>query len=287
MSEEPSGHGVSGEGAGGPGEAPSAGDDPAAGYGPPPEDAPAAGYGPTGEDAPAGGETPAEGTEEAGPLPNLAVRCIQVFFSPGELFDRLKAHPVWVGILLVLIALNVIGGLLLPEEILRQLAARQLPTNADAATLERSLSVLRIGGIVGGVLFLPVLGAAIAGILAVIYNVLLGGEARYRQLFSVTLHSLLVLSVGGLLTVYLMAASGEAGAALALHLLARGLDTGTWVYRFLHGINVFGLWTAALLGIGVSRIYPRREAGGAVTLLVGLYVGLKAIVAFFPSLSGG
>lgn len=243
-------------------------------------------------DEPGSHEPPSEGEAqiEAGEvekLPHLALRFFQVFFSPAELFDRLKARPVWLGALLLLIVINVVGGLILPEDILRQLATAQLPADADPAALESSLSIFRVVSIGGGLVFVPILAAALAGLLAILYNVLLGGEAPYRQLFSIAVHALIVMTVGGLLTILLMRASGEAGAALALHLVAPGLETGSWIYRFLHGINVFGLWTAAILAIGVNRLYPKRAAGAAAILLVSLYVSLKAVFAFFPSFSGG
>lgn len=226
------------------------------------------------------------GASEGPSAPNLLARIGLVFFSPAELFDRLKERPVWLDALLLLVALAVLGNLLLPEEILRQMAERQLPPDADPAQLEGSLRLLRIGSVVGALIFTPLWAVIVAGFLLVVYNVFLAGEATFRQLLSVTVHALFALTLGGLLTLGLMVASGEIGAALALHLLVPGLETETWLYRFLHGLNVFGLWTAVLLGIAVSRIYPARSAGSGVALLLVTYVFLKAISAFIPALAG-
>ncbi len=44
---------------------------------------------------------------------------------------------------------------------------------------------------------------------------------------------------------------------------------------------MFSLWTGAVLGIAVSRIYPGRSAGRAAGVIVGLYVVLVAIFALF------
>lgn len=218
--------------------------------------------------------------------PNLAVRVGLVLFSPAELFDRLRRRPVWLDVLLLLVALNVVGNLLLPEELLRQMAESQLPADADPQSLEGSVGWLRTFSIVGAIVFTPLWAALVAGYLLLVYNVLLGGEASYRRLFSATVHALVVLTLGGLLTLGLMVARGEVGVALALHLLVPGLESGSWAYRFLHGINVFGVWTAVVLGVAVSRVYPRRGVGGAVALLVGTYVVLKATAALLPGTGG-
>lgn len=217
---------------------------------------------------------------------NLAVRIGLLLFAPGELFERLRHRPVWIDALLLLLALNVVGNLILPEELLRQMAERQLPPDADPAALEGSMRFLRISSLIGAVVFTPLWAVLVAGYLLLVYDVLLGGEAGFRRLFSASVHALLVLALGGMLTLGLMIARGEVGAALALHLLAPGLEAEGWLYRFLHGLGVFGLWTAVLLGIAASRMYARRRAAPAVALLVGTYVVLKALMALIPGVGG-
>lgn len=227
----------------------------------------------------------APGVGDGATLPNLLVRIGLVLFSPAELFDRLRARPAWVGALLLLVALNLVGNLIVPEELLREMAARQLPADADPAALGDGVRFLRIGSIVGGLIFTPLWAVLVAGYVLLVYTVFLGGEATFRQVLSASVHALVILAIGGMLTLLLMIARGELGAALALHLLVPGLETGGWPYRFLHGLNVFGLWTAVVLGIGVGRVYV-RNAGPAIALLLATYVALKAIAGFIPPLAG-
>lgn len=225
-------------------------------------------------------------SSDAAEAPNLVARVGLLFFSPGELFERLRQRPAWLDALLLLVAVNVVGNLLLPDELLRQMAESQLPADADPEALQGSVGFIRTFAIVGAILFTPLWAVLVAAYLLVVYNVFLAGEATFRQLMSVSVHALIVLTLGGLATLGLMVAGGEIGVALALHLLVPGLESGSWAYRFLHGINVFGLWTAAVLGIGVSRLYPRRGAGAAAALLVATYVILKAITASVPGMVG-
>lgn len=229
-------------------------------------------------DPPAGAEAVPDPAGRA--LPPLPARLVRVFTSPGDLFERLRERPAWVGVLLVIIVVNAVASLLIPADLLREMMAANMPPDADPAALEGAMGFARITGVVGSIVIPVIVVAALAGILILVYNVMLGGEATYRQLFAAAGHAFWISVVGGVLTLGLMVASGDVQTALAFHLLAPGLEEG-YVYRLLHGLNVFGLWTAVALGIAVSRIYPRRGAGSAAILLVALYVVFKAVVAAF------
>jgi hypothetical protein len=69
--------------------------------------------------------------------------------------------------------------------------------------------------------------------------------------------------------------------SLSLDLLLPGLDEDGFVYGFLHGLNLFSIWAAVVLGIGVSRLYPKSSAGSAAFAILSLYVVFKAVVALF------
>lgn len=223
---------------------------------------------------------------EAGaePLPGLHARLVQVFVSPGELFEALARRPAWIGALVVVTLLSVVGALLLPVELLRQAMEAQIPADADPAQMDQVLGVARMWTIGVSLVGPALMVAVIAGLLLVIYNVLLGGEATYRQLFAATAHAFVILSAGSLLVLGLAVAREDMNVALALHLLVPGLEEGGYLYRLLHGLNVFGLWTAAVLGIAVSRIYPRRRAGAAAAVIIGLYVASKAVTALIGTM---
>ena len=128
------------------------------------------------------------------------------------------------------------------------------------------------------VLGAPIAITVVAGVLIVAYNVFLGGEASFRQIFSVTTHAFWVLTVGSLLTLGLLVMGGSQ-VVLSPALLLPDLGDGYFA-RFLEKINIFAIFTSIVLGIGVSRIYPRRSAAGATTYLLVLYallIGVSAI----------
>lgn len=219
-------------------------------------------------------EGAADGREPEEPLPNLFLRVGELLLAPGRLFDRLRERPAWIGALVLMMAAGAVTTWLMPDELLREAATMNMPADAPPEQVETAARFARIGGYAGAALGPPVLTAVVAGLLLFVFNVVMGGAARFRQLFAATAHVLLVPALGGLLVLPLMIANNDPQTALALHLLVPGLEEG-FLYRLLHGLNVFGLWATVLLGLGVSRIYEGRGFGGSTAALLALYVGMK------------
>ncbi|MFQ5890761.1 MAG: YIP1 family protein [Gemmatimonadota bacterium] len=220
------------------------------------------------------------------PLPNLAVRVVQVFVSPAALFDRLKENPAWLGALLLIIGLGLGAQLIIPSDLVREAILARLPENVPPDAVEGQIRFANAFRFIGTVLISPIVFAILAGVLLLLFNVFGGGEASFKQLFSAAIHSNFVVTIGGLFTLPLMLAARDLELSLSLRLLAPFAESGTYLYRFLGGLNIFGMWATVVLGIAVSRIYPRRSAGGAGALLLGLYVLLKAIFAIFGGRGG-
>ena len=219
------------------------------------------------------------------PLPNLAVRVWELVMSPGRLFDRLRERPAWIGALVLMVAVAVVSTWIMPEEILREAATVNMPEDASPEQVESAVGFARIAGYIGSVIGPPVAVAVVAGVLLFVFNVVLGGAARYVQLFSATAHAMLITTLGGIVVLPLVLSSGDPQTALALHLLLPGVEEG-FLYRLFHGLNVFGLWAATLLGLAVSRIYPARTFGGAAGAVLGMYVATKLLWAVLGGLGG-
>lgn len=233
---------------------------------------------------PADRESPAgqpEGRREDRPLPSLPARLGQVFFAPAKLFDALRERPAWIGPLVVVAVATLAMTLLVPEELMREAVIAQAGEDATPEQIETAVSIGRWIPIVASVVGPPIVAAIIAGLLLFLYNTVLGGMSTFRQLFSATSHAMIIPALGTVITTPLAISAGDLNTSLALHLLVPGLEVDTYLYDLLHGLNVFSLATAVVLGIAVSRLYPRRTAGSSALTIVGVYVVLKAVVAVF------
>jgi len=216
-------------------------------------------------------------------LPALPSRIVQVFVSPPRLFDALKERPVWIDVLLLIVIINVVVTATMPAEIQRRLIEQFLPAGADPAQLDQMVESGRTRGIVSSVIFTPIMIAVVAGVLMLAYNVILGGEAKFKQLFSATAHAYLIMTAGGLLMLGLIYAGSEQ-MVLSPALILPDLGDG-FLARLLGAINVFSIWMCIVLGIGVSRIYPKRSAAGASTYLIVLYLVQASVTAAFLGLA--
>jgi len=217
-------------------------------------------------------------------LPPLPVRILQVFTSPASLFDELKETPRWIGAALVVIALGLVVQALIPVELIEKMALANLPPDAPPEQVEAVKQFMGASNVIRWVatILVPLLLMVfVSGFILLIWNAILGGEQRFVAILACTAHSYIVWAAGGLATLPLLLARQDLRTTLSLHLLTPFLDSGSYAYRFLAGLNLFGIWTMILLGVAVSRLYPKVSAGSACTVMVLAYVVLKAITAIF------
>ncbi|MCG8467200.1 MAG: YIP1 family protein [Gemmatimonadetes bacterium] len=223
---------------------------------------------------------PLESTVEstvASTAPILPLRIVQTFTSPGELFARLRETPVWIDAMVALIALGVLFQFVQPESL--QVAAIEAfaPEGVDPEELVRSPSL--VSTTLGALIFTPAFTALIAGMLLLNYNVVMGGEGTFRQLFSAATHAQFV-NMAGAYVILGLAFLGSDQLVLSPALLLPDLGAG-FLGRFVGSINVFAVWTCVVLGIAVHRIYPKRSVAGAAVYLLVLYLVLVGLGAAF------
>jgi len=176
-----------------------------------------------------------------------------------------------------------------PEEIRRAATEAQFERFVqDPAALEQQVDAIMsqgpVGGIVTVIIATPIVLSIIAGLLLIAFNVILGGEASFKQLLSAAAHAMYIGTVGGIVSIGLMAVGAE------IVTLTPGLflpEMEGFIGRFLNGINVFSVWTCGVLGVAVSRFYPGRSVAAGTTYLLVLYLIFVAAIAMVAGLFGG
>jgi len=230
------------------------------------------------------GSTTPEDRNQTPELPSLPVRVVQVFTAPAALFDALKITPKWIGAALVVIGLGSVVQALIPAELIREMALSGLPSDASpeqVAAVEQFMGVSNVIRWMGTIVFPLLLMLFVSGFILLVWNAILGGEAAFKAVLACTAHSYIVWAAGGLITMPLVLARQDLRTTFSLHLLTPWLDSGTYAYRFMAGLNLFGIWTMILLGVAVSRLYPKVSAVSASTVMIVAYVVFKAIGAIF------
>ena len=223
-----------------------------------------------------------ENTPEAPQLPSLPIRMLNVFFSPGEVMAGLKDNPAWVGALVLGAALTVLSAVLLPAEILEATMRQQILERGGPApdNIEAMARIFRIGGAVAGAVFWFVISAAMAGLLTLIFSFILGDRGKYKQYLAVLAHAFLISAVGALVVLPLRIAAQDASMLLSVGTFMPFLEEG-YIARALGFVDLFGLWSWAVVGIGVAALEPKRTVGGAIGIVMVIPIALAMIFGIF------
>ena len=125
----------------------------------------------------------AEGTAAAPTVPMLPaplpVRALQVFYAPGQLFDRLRLHPLWLSALVLSGVLIAASFILIPAEMWAQTfreqalrSGRPTPEGVDMAGVARWFGL-------AFALFASFFFAFLtAGVITVVFHFFLGDEGN-------------------------------------------------------------------------------------------------------------
>ena len=234
----------------------------------------------------------------AAAAPNLFARLVGVVFSPKATMERLVASPRVLGALLV-------GGMIvglstgLPQltesgkqaaidaqvQQTERFTGRQV-SEEQLSLMERTMPYRAWGTIIATPFFTAIGCLLFAGLYFVIFNVVLGGTAEFKQVMAVISHSLFITALGvaaGAPIQYLQGTANPMG-PFTLGALLPMLDETSFLARMLGFINVFGLWGTLVTAIGLGVLYRRKTSSIAVWLyaLGAVFAAIGAtVVGFF------
>jgi hypothetical protein len=217
---------------------------------------------------------------------SLLSRFIGIITAPRATYESVVANPKWFGMLAlvsVLMAL-IVGGFLLTK--VGQEAWLDAATATGQVSEQQYQGMEKMAPFVGYitmVFFLfggPVFLAIISGILFAVFNAALGGDASYKQVFTVAVHAGPIGLLGQLFTVPLNYLRGSMSSSTNLGVLTQSmLDDSSFTAKLLSMIDIFIIWQLVVLSIGLAVLYRRRTQPIATSLFV-LYAVIAVIVAF-------
>ena len=218
---------------------------------------------------------------------SLIARTIGIVTSPRATYASVVAHPKWFG-MLVLTAAGLgllIGGFLLTK--VGQEAWLDAALNSPFSgqvndqqiqAMEKMAPYVGYGTMVYMLVLMPIFMAIVSGILYAIFNAAMGGNATFKQVFTVVIHTGPIGLLSQLFTVPLNYFRGTMSSATTLAVLFPMLPEGSFLSRFLGMIDLFLIWQVVVLSIGLAVLYRRRTQPIATALLV-VYAIIAVIVA--------
>ncbi len=226
-------------------------------------------------------QQPDDFQEESGPPPFFS-RVVNVFFSPGELFEKLRDNPVWFWTLLLSGVLIMASIGVLPAEAWERMMQEQFAQSGQQMPDEMPFggNLFRIIGVASALFGIFIWAFILSGLVMLLFTFFMGGDGTYKQFLSVVSHSTLISALGAVVTTPLKIAKLDPQLTLSLGTFVPFLEEG-YLLRFLNMMDLFGLWGFAILAVGITTIDPRRSFGGTFGILFGIWVVVVGAIAYF------
>jgi len=239
--------------------------------------------------ATAAGDTPAP--------KSLLARFIGIITAPKDTFAAVVPVPKWLGILAITTVLVALfTALPLMTEAGRQAAIDQqvqqmqslgfpvsdqvyeaMQKGSGRMPYTTALSVLVVS---------PIFVVIVAGILFAIFNAALGGEASFKQVFTVLAHAGVISAISAVFSGIVNYFRTGTGSVANLGALLPMLDEKSFIASMLGTIDVFLIWYIVVMAMGLAVLYRRRTQPIAISLL-SVYAVIAFVIAFVKSRAGG
>ena len=238
---------------------------------------------------------PATATGATGSI-SLFGRIPGVIFSPRATYADVAAHPRPLGALAFVVLISIAGTFtFLSTEAGQQAMLDQLDqqvrtmesfgvkmNEAAYERMEQSASRAKYFGAAGQLIALPLEAPVVAGIAFAVFNAAMGGDATFRQVFVVVSHSGVVIALSQIFGLPLAYARENMSGATNLGVFAPFLDESSLPSHALGSVDLFILWWAVSVAIGLGVLYRKRTGPIATTLIV-VYVAIGLTIAAIKS----
>ena len=224
---------------------------------------------------------------------NVFARFIGIITAPRATYESVVAHPKWLG-MYVLTAVLIAFGAALP---MTTDAGKQAAVDQQVAALEgfgMQVPDEQYAAMHKGTAILPYTTAAsvvfgmivgylvMAGILFAIFNAAMGGDASYKKVLTVLVHSAVISAVSAVFAGPLNYFRGAVTSPTSLGALLPMLDDTSFAGKLAGMIDIFMIWGTIVLAIGLAVLYRRKTQPIAITLL-SIYAIVAVIFAYFTS----
>jgi hypothetical protein len=193
------------------------------------------------------------------------------------------------------IAAALAGALLMQTEVGRQALVDQWERTAVAfgqpldderyAGLERLSESGSVYAVATALLSGPVLTVAVALLVFVVFNRRTADRRSFRQVLAVTAHAGVVLALRQVIAAPLGYVRETTASVTSLGVWFPMLDEVSPLARFVGLLDIFVLWWAVVLAIGVALLFGQRARRLAIRF-IGAYVGLALALAAVMALIG-
>ena len=239
-----------------------------------------------------------EKDEEVGEELNFIERIIGVFLNPTKVFTYLRAKPdilipLIIAILVSLVVSHLVFDIALDGQITQienndRIPDEQRDTIIDRIEATRQGPMRIVYSYIVPIIAVGLIFSVVSAIFLFIGNVILGGKARYVQIFSVYGYSYLIIAIlGSIVKLPLIIKQHTIEVNMSPMVFFEGAEKGTALYNFLSSFDIFTLWFLVIFGIGFAVIYRFSQLKGIVSVFIAWLIYVLVVNVAIKSLVGG
>ncbi len=221
---------------------------------------------------------------------NTFKQLIGIFFYPTKIFSDINSEPRWFNFFLILAVILLVLNILiwytpksenaLKEKIYEKMKeirekGRELPEDF----IEKQIKYTKILAPISSALSPLILSAIIAGIIYFISFLFLDGKSGFKLNYIIVMYSMAILVLYSLINSILMLIWGKVDFTASLLLFFPSLDESSAAYYYLKHFDLFYLWQAILIGIGI-KIINKWETQRGTILTLSLFILMVVILGF-------
>ncbi|MGE5362093.1 MAG: YIP1 family protein [Bacteroidales bacterium] len=215
----------------------------------------------------------------------LVARFTGVLFSPRETFAVVARWPRPFTMLLLILGMTALltGGFMFTA-VGQQTFLDGIERSGNAQQLEMMQKIAPYMGyiVIGQLLIVsPLILLAISGIVLAVFT-MAGGDAKFKQVFAVVVHSGAVGVLGQLVTVPLSYITRSSQVVTNASVFFPMLDDKSFLYNVINKVDLFTVWSVMVMAIGLGVLYRRRTGPIAVVFFV-LYALIALGIAAFQA----
>ena len=228
---------------------------------------------------------------------SLAARVAGVVCAPRTTFTRVIESPRWLGVLALTTAVTFVssaalfatetGRLALVDQWERTAVAFGQPVDdARYATFHRASEQGAAYAALTALATGPLLLFGTSILLFAVFSGMLHGKAQFRQVIAITAYAGVILALRHVIAAPLDYVRETLASPATANVLFTSLDEASPLARFFGVIDLFVVWWASALAIGIALLY-RRRARTLVFGFIGAYLALAGLLALVMAATGG
>lgn len=208
------------------------------------------------------------------PAMSEAARMLGVIWSPRKAFSDIVRRPsFWAPfVLLVLFQSGISLAIYKPVIIPSQLA--KMAEQPDFTAEKRAMVEKGMEGPVGwviatatGLIGMPIALLLWAGMLYFVFSLLMSGRANFKSVFALVCYTGIIGMVQALVKLPLMLAKQDLEVSIGPAALLERPDPPTFLYSFLQGMDILGIWSWLVVAVGLSVLYRKPQGSTTVTTM--------------------